>query len=346
MITTRKSVLGCALAVLVTIAFNSRASSQITEIRTYNGKEIGCTRSGLFGFGRSCGTQFYEDVFVGTILSIKQVSYWEMDLTLRPEEIFKGAPSTPLNITTNQGICLPEMHAGDRWLFYLQRDKESGNLLSAYGSGSGPVANEQEAIDGLRRLSKLQGTGLVIGQISTSDENNVWSPRANHRVVIRRLEDSAEYSVFTDKDGGFEFPPLRAGKYDLDLNTEPGLWTEWTGKMTVEAQQCMDYSAQLQIDGTISGHVRSADGRPVNPSQVQATSDRGSSSAFTDESGYFEIHGLGPGRYLVSVLDDHNGEAEAYAPGVRDQSKAVVIELGRAEKREGIDIRIPQTPSK
>jgi hypothetical protein len=240
---------------------------------------------------------------------------------------------------------LPEIRAGDRWLFYLWRDKESGNLLLTYGSGSGPVADEQENIDRLRRLSKLQGTGLIIGHISTSEDGD-WSPRANHRVVIRRLEDSAEYTVFTDKDGRFEFPPLRAGEYDLDLNTEPGLWTEWTGNLTVEAQQCMDYSAQLRIDGTISGHVRTAEGKPLNPAQVEASSDRESSSTFTDESGYFEIHGLAPGRYLVYILEGQHGEAGVYAPGVRDKSKAVVVELGRDEKREGIDIRIPPASSK
>jgi hypothetical protein len=346
MIATRNSALSSALAAVAVLALCPRASSQIIEERTYNGRQITCGLSGLFGFGRSCGTQNDEDVFVGTILSVKQVSEYEMDVTLRPEEVFKGAPSAPLNITTSQGICLPEIHTGDRWLFYLWREKESGNLLLTYGSGSGPVADEQEAIDRLRRLSKLQGAGLIKGLISTSDENGDWSPRANHRVVVRRLEDNAEYTVFSDTEGRFEFPPLRAGEYDLDLNTEPGLWTEWTGKMKVEAQQCMDYSAQLQIDGTISGHVRTAEGKPPNPAQVGASSDRESSSAFTDESGYFEIHGLAPGRYQVSILEGQHGEAGVYAPGVRDKSKAVVVDLGRAEKREGVDIRIPPASSK
>jgi hypothetical protein len=249
-----------------------------------------------------------------------------------------------MSVTTSQGICLPDLRVGDRWLFYLEKDEHADRFLVAYGSPSGPIGQEQENVDRLRRLAKLQGEGLIIGEV----DNPNGKPRANHRVIVRRLPDGAEFVSLTNKDGKFEFPPLRAGKYDLNPNTKPGLWTMWYGETTVESNQCMNYLLDLDIDGTISGYVRTDDGKPLKFADVQAVFDGGSSSAFTDESGHFEIHGLAPGRYLVGlhIADEDRGKASVYAPGVRDQSKATVIELGRAERREGIDIRIPSATSK
>lgn len=338
------SIVPASIMIAVVIAvLCPRATSQIVFDKTKDGKQIVCMESGLFGFGRECGTQDYEEVFVGTILSVSQMAGDETSLSLHPEEVFKGAPSTPLSVTTSQGLCLPDLHAGDRWLFYLRQDKEAKRLTLAYGSPSGLVSAHEEDIDRLRRLIKLNGEGLVKGTLTARDEDGNTSPSRNRRVILRRLEDNAEYVLYTDHDGHFEFPPVRSGRYDLDLNAEPGLWTNWSGVMTVEARECMDYSTYLEIDGIIAGYVRSANGKSLSAIQVEAVSATGFSSSYTDASGHFEIHGLVPGEYSLGlhISAAEIGKASLYAPGVRDRAKAQVIELGRAEKRDDVDIRLP-----
>jgi len=88
----RKLGLISVLLFLTAIAFCTPAFSQVITLITRNGKQFGCIRSGLQGFGTSCGTQYYEEIFVGTITEVKQSSEWDMSLTVRPEEIFKGNP--------------------------------------------------------------------------------------------------------------------------------------------------------------------------------------------------------------------------------------------------------------
>jgi hypothetical protein len=69
-------------------------------------------------------------------------------------------------------------------------------------------------------------------------------------------------------------------------------------------------------------------------------------SAFADELGRFEVKALHPGRYLVGVgIQGQPNSAEwrsrVYYPGVRDLNLAVIIDLGRAEKRTGVDFQLP-----
>jgi hypothetical protein len=116
---------------------------QVIEMREVNGERIFCTISGLTSFESPCGLDGnYAYIFVGSVLSMTEVSKTEMRLQLTPTELLLGTPADELAIITNQGNCLPEIRLGDRWLFYLSEDKKSHEFVLAYGSPSGPIAEE------------------------------------------------------------------------------------------------------------------------------------------------------------------------------------------------------------
>jgi len=342
------------LVTFVFLLFYPRASAQITMLQTYQGKTIWCSRSGLRGIGDSCGAEHFEDVFVGIVVSVQEVSENELRLTLRPEEVFRGKLPGDVSVVTSQGHCLDEIHPGDHWLFSLQRDGETKQLLLGYGSPSGPVAQAKDMIDRLRRLVRMTGEGLVIGDVSAPSrkaKNYLYipsgnAPSSNHTVVMRRISDGVEYKAVTDHSGHFEFSPLPVGDYDLIANSEPNLWSGDGGPTTVQAQECRDYHIDLKPDGSISGFVMLPHGENRGRWIVRAFSleEEVKSDASTDGSGHFELRGLSPGRYLVVVDGAASWPAvkfDVYAPGVSNRDKAFVVELGKGQKQEGIDIQIP-----
>jgi hypothetical protein len=58
----------------------------------------------------------------------------------------------------------------------------------------------------------------------------------------------------------------------------------------------------------------------------------------------FAVRGLAPGSYIVQLVN-YQGEAwlkiPVYAPGVTDKEGALRIDLGMAEHRTGLEIRVP-----
>jgi hypothetical protein len=58
----------------------------------------------------------------------------------------------------------------------------------------------------------------------------------------------------------------------------------------------------------------------------------------------FTVRGLAPGRYIVQLVN-HLGKTwirmPVYAPGVTDKSTSLRIDLGLAEHRTGLEIRVP-----
>jgi hypothetical protein len=339
----RKMLLNCAAASIAVASLCLPASSQIVEMVSHDGKKYACQRSGLMGSGDSCGTQNYDEIVVGAIISTAPGPGGETNITLKPEEIFKGLPATRIDITTKQALCFPDLRPGDRWLFYLVRDKESDRLTLAYGGGSGLAAQQSASVARLRRLSKFRDTGLIAGEVDISN----GKPRVHHPVVVRRLANGAQYTAYTDKDGKFEFPPLPAGKYNLNPNTVPGLKATWSGEIAVEPRQCTNYFVEVEVDGRISGFVRNGDGTPQESVEVEAVSaddaENPGGSAVTNGKGHYEISGLDVGRYYVglSIADAVDGNGALYAPGVKDRKRATTVTLGQADRHAGVDIRVP-----
>jgi hypothetical protein len=328
-------------------------SAQLVELRDYHGKEITCVRSGLHGFEMPCGIQSsYQYIFIGTVVSVSEAEDSERALRVTPEEVFSGSPPVELTVTTSQGDCLGDIALGDKWLFYLRRDENTGTLMLAYGSPSGPVADTEKMISLLRRLIKMTDAGVILGfvghPVEDADHTERWSYPSGHKVVAKRVEDGTDHVAVTGALGNYEFD-LPVGSYDLTANTTQGLWAE-EGRIKVEPHGCSSVGFELHPDSSISGWVTNVRGKPVRYAHVQIAPLDGQARwgiATVDEHGYFEVKGLEPGRYLVGIdIQDSQGgllpQAKAYYPGVRDRDLAVGVALGRGEKRMHIDFSLPR----
>jgi hypothetical protein len=111
-------------------------------------------------------------------------------------------------------------------------------------------------------------------------------------------------------------------------------------------------SFALEPDGMISGQVTTADGELAKNVQVAivpvSEGNLGFTSDITNELGRFEVKALHPGRYLVGVgfqapPESREWQSRVYYPGVRDLNLAVIIELGRAEKRAEVNFQLPDS---
>jgi hypothetical protein len=315
-----------------------------------------CAVSGLKGMGSDCGTKYDEMVFTAEILSIASAASGEYRLTLRPEMIFKGAPSVGIQVLTAQRRCLPAMKAGDSWLFSLYRDEESRELIVNYGSRSGPVTEERQQLDLFRRLAGLDAAGVVRGRAyfyrETTGGKRELLPSVNHTINLTHVEDGRRFKTLTNEKGEFEFEPVPAGKYDLAPNTKAGLWTSWSGGLDVEPHGCTTFDLDFQVDGQIAGRLVFPSG--VDPSQWQVgvtpSNDPGvvSASAWTDDAGRFVLHGLSRGKYVVvfektETRKGPNLHVDLFAPGTSDRANAQVIELDNAARVEDIELIVPRS---
>ena len=332
----------------------SSVAAQVIEIRDYRGKQISCVTSGLQGFGRSCGTgDDYDSVFIGSVVSATEITDTERRLQVMPEEVFSGNADGLLTVTTSQGACFGDFQPGDKWLFYLKRDTKTKALLLSYGSPTRLIADSQAQIALLRRLIQMNDSGIIMGKVIQPVWNdNKWEtsiPVANHKIIAKQQATGREDAAFTDSDGNYEFEPLAPGSYHLNANTAEGLWAE-DGNVAILPRSCSQVSFGLEPDGRMSGQVIAADGKPAKYVQVAivplSTGNLQFTSAFADELGRFEVKSLHPGQYLVGVgIQGQPTSAEwrsrVYYPGVRDRTFAVIIDLGRAEKRTNVDFQLP-----
>jgi hypothetical protein len=330
-----------------------RTCAQIFEEREYHGKRITCVQSGLRGFAMPCGTDGnYTYVFVGSVLSVAEISDREKRLQLVPQELFLGDATSPLTVTTRQGACLPEIQAGDKWLFYLWRESGSDALILSYGGPSRPLADAQKDIEMLRYLARLTDSGVVEGDVTRQypwDGDGTMFPVRGHKIVAKRKSDGSEYSAVTDSKGRYQFRQLPSGSYDLTANTNEEVWAE-SGAVQVHAKGCSAVDFQMRSAGRISGRVRTVDGKlfkkhPSVQAHLISGADANVVSAYVNENGFYEVNGLEPGAYLVGIgIMDRDGDpivkARVYYPGVRTRDQALIVELGQAEKRENIDFEM------
>lgn len=155
------------LPVLAAACFVPTLSAQILEPRQYHGHDVVCVHSGIAQtHGTDCGTQAYVLVFTGTVKSALDIGEADKLLQLIPDEFFVGDRASEVFAVTNQACLRREIQTGEKWLFYLHRNKTTEGLVLGYDSPSKPVAEAQADLARLRRLQKLGDSGLLIGTLT------------------------------------------------------------------------------------------------------------------------------------------------------------------------------------
>jgi hypothetical protein len=161
--------------VLAAVCVVPSLSAVIVEEREYHGKRVTCVHGGAWiaqsaqgVYTRALG---YEQVFTGTVQSVVEITDTDKRLEITPDEVLRGDAAGKITAIVNQACMpqnLPEIKAGDRWLFYLFAKRylhpeanppyiTSDGLVLHFDSPSKPVSQAQNDICLLRHHSDSRG---------------------------------------------------------------------------------------------------------------------------------------------------------------------------------------------
>jgi carboxypeptidase family protein len=334
------------------------ARAQIITLEKVGDKEFACAHSGLSSSFKDCGVRagWYTYVFVGVISAVTPVENDENQIQLVPAEVFLGTPATALTVLTSQARCMREFKVGDPWLFFLREEKGKPIVLDYYANDSLPVADAQDQIATLRRLTKIGDLAVLRGRVvrgESSDSEVV----PNAQIAATRQSDGNQFFCVTGSDGRYEFPPLPPGKYKITVRPV-GSYQPDDSEIHLTSGTCRDITLYRSPHAKIGGHVRRSDGTTVaNVALVLIESDNSSyETAQTDQDGYFVFDSQQPGKYVLGLNFPANREwfdgggagddltippAAMFYPGVANRFNARVIELATDEKLDDLDFVVP-----
>jgi hypothetical protein len=209
-------------------------SGQILVQQEYRGEKVECAYSGLRGVAKPCGTYGHTRVFTGTVRSaVDVVDYFDRRLEITPDEVFLGDTSEATAVASQ--ACLgSQINIGDKWLFYLDTDRDRKTLVLWHGGPSKPLLEAQDKLSMLRDMANLKDSGLLVGTVERiknppkrerlvlNKEKMVVTKAAttallkNHQVIAKNVETGATQVTKTNDNGYFQFD-LPAGTYEISV---------------------------------------------------------------------------------------------------------------------------------
>jgi hypothetical protein len=325
--------------------------------------------------GPACQAYWNTDaVFDATVVRIERVPRDEVVgtelvtiskrlVTLDVRRTWKGLESGPLQVVTNvyEAACGFEFKEGVRYLVFARQGR-SGELEVSLCSATREFDGTGEAAEFLATLAKPGSGGRVFGTISgrvfgtitdsaAPADGNLAPPTPFPDVTVT-LTGQGRTLTMQARDGKYAFSALPTGSYNLSATAPDGYtMAGWPGTVVIpDVRACAEHAFSLSPATAISGQVVDNRGRGVRRVRVEIVAADtvlpleydSPTSAYTDESGYFDIRALPPGRYLVGLnLVDLPGEYRPYPltlyPGpllpvhVIDLTLGHVVDLGRWE---------------
>jgi hypothetical protein len=167
----------------------------------------------------------------------------------------------------------------------------------------------------------------------------------------------AKLQAIGKPDGSFRLPGVPPGTYAATANSTVLGDAKILGsaKLVVHSRGCAVTYASFETKTTVSGTVRHADGTLAGGISIQAgriTEDGKikaipDSHASSDKLGRFTLTNVPLGRVVVAA--NLRGAPSAgmpfdtvYAPATQDSDAARVLEVGRGQHLESVDIRLPK----
>jgi hypothetical protein len=312
-------------------------------------------------------------VLVGTISAVRPAPDNEKYIEIVPDEVFLGDLEHLIAAITSQGSCFEHLEAGQQWLFYL-RNIDGKITLDYNMQQSAPVSEMSSRLETLRRLKNLNGTGLLRGTVerkpfaSSSDDDDGdkkadTNAVSGARITAVRQSDQATFHVISSKDGSYEFPPLPVGDYKLEIDPIGGFHP--TGSFAdIKEGECRLLILHNSPEARVSGHVRWSDGKPVAKASVLMVDADGSgfNSDTTNDDGGFNFSSLRPGSFIIGARRPDAPEMKIAGCGGACEDKepadlyflgntalrnaALVIKLGVDEKRDDVEIVLPESEPK
>lgn len=301
------------------------------------------------------------------------------------EKVLKGAIQPGEEMVFRQGgggDCIwtfNEEDIGERYLFYLSTRRKGEKLWSAYYCGRS--TNTKSAADDLLYLenqSKLRGKTRLSGTLSyyqnsaVEDQQPIYNTLAGKKVKI--IGEKKSYELVTNQDGVYEIYDLPAGKYVIDPEVPNG-WKIDHKSVSASPRQSDDkendtsakplfqvfleagkhayFDFGYGVNNAIRGRVLDPVGNVMKDVCLRLLPAQGKPSGYFSESdctkkdGAFEIVGIPPGRYVISV--NNRGKISSsepfptfYYPNVFEREKAGIVTVTEGHLIEGIDIYVPR----
>ncbi len=186
------------------------------------------------------------------------------------------------------------------------RDVPAGHYaLSVQDYFTGDQASLDVTTDGT-----IQGLEIILtarGRVS-GRVLNAWDaePVGSALVTVRNLLSEEVQSVESDAEGYFEVTDMEPGMLRVQA-TAVGFVSPVVKSVDLPSQGATSVLFEMTPGGSIQGLVLSPDGKPVAKAVVmarlhgQSGDSNGGQSAETDESGRYEVTGLAPGTYTLTV---------------------------------------------
>lgn len=167
----------------------------------------------------------------------------------------------------------------------------------------------------------LEGGNRVAGRVVDEEGRAVESARVEIR--LQEPWDPHAYTAVSDADGGFAFPAVAAGSYDLRAGREGYAEVETEAAVRVAARPVEGLEVVLRRGGRITGRLLGLGFEELAAAEVAAEAEHGRiRKGAVDHQGNYEIPDLAPGDWLVrGSVRGRSRQAEARAtldPGTRE----------------------------
>lgn len=286
--------------------------------------------------------------------------------TMRVERVYKGDLKVGDEMTFAQGggaDCIwtfAEGSVGERFLFYLNRLKDSPVWFAGTCGRSNHVRHAGDDLLYLDKLKKVRGKTRLSGTLGTWSEDG---PDFGGR-VLSVTGGKKTYEVKTDARGVYEIYDLPAGKYVVGVEPPAG-WkvVDYTAErdarrsyfrteVVIEPGKHTALDIRFDVDNAVRGKVLDVGGRPlkgvcVTAVRAEAKELKGEEFDCTEEDGGFAITELTPGNYVLVANDENKITSSEpfptlYYPNVFEREKAGVVTVRAGDHLEGFNIYVPK----
>ncbi len=332
----------------------------------------------LFGFSKvkacTCSSsnspcavyQSVDAVFLATAEDItKSENSYGSKIKLKVDEAFKGVSSAQETVL-GAGVCDFHFTIGKKYLVYARRDKETNLLRVRLCSRTTLLENAAQDLEFIRLLVAGKSVSSIYGKVEqrTDRENPRSLPLQNIKLVMftDSIKKENKYvppkskdrqrEILTDSAGNYRFDDLPIGKHRLKIFPPDGL-TVWKDEIEIGSgnSSCAEYDFSVQIDGRISGKIIADNGEPMPRAFVHLSATEYNPYSYipnarTDINGNYEIKGIPPGKYRLSVSPNVPSSnysfpfTRYYFPATFNDSEAKILELGYAEKIQNINLKM------
>lgn len=297
----------------------------------------------------------------------------------------KGARVT-IHSIESESACGYMFKRGEKYLVFARKEesKAPSNISSlTYGrggqklkplpqrlwtglcSGTREIEDAEEALKYLRNLPQPGSGGMIVGRIDESikdysEENLKGKPMSDAKIRVQEIggEKRSFYGT-SNKNGYFEIK-IPVGTYKVapelaaDLSFESHYRSGEDDLVKIEDRRCQIRIFWVSNDSEVSGKVIDPDGKlngDVVLDLIPADKERTDKNfhydfIIVDDDGSFELKGIAPGRYFLSLNyrdrpEDDSPYPTFFYPNTGSRKEAKLIEIGMGTKFKDMVFQLP-----